>query len=297
MCATLGVNPVSQVRGGALESPSISLGTRLAKAIVVMSHASPRLWLRPVLVLPAFGAILAFAGSARADEPVAAPLAASGTSVVRPADTHTDPATGMQTVVVPEGCSATTQSSGQVVILCPFREPTAVAAAPRQRLDSKWYGWQVLLVDGATFVTGTVIAAASDGEAAGTGVAIALTGYAIGGPIVHWSNGQVGKGFASLGLRLGAPLVGGLTGLAFGAAMDGGCNAYDGCGGAAVGAGLGVIAGGIAAVVIDSAVLARKQVVVTDDEAKRTTPKLQWVPSGGYDAKRQAATVGISGTF
>ena len=243
-----------------------------------------------VLALPVFAAMLSFGGLAAAAEPPAAAVAGSGATVVR-AEAHTDPNTGLQTVVVPQGCTATAQSSGQVVILCPYREPAP--AAPAQRLDSKWYGWQTLLVDASTLTTGILVAAASEGDAGGLGASIALGGYALGGPIVHWANGQVGKGFASLGLRLGAPLVGGLTGFALGAAGDSGCRDF--CLGAAVGATLGVIAGGIAAVVVDSAVLARKQVVVTDGHARR--PTVQWAPTGGYDAKRQAATLGVSGTF
>ena len=35
---------------------------------------------------------------------------------------------------------------------------------------------------------------------------LGLSTYVLGGPIVHFAHGNAGKGFASLGLRVGAPL-------------------------------------------------------------------------------------------
>ncbi len=240
-----------------------------------------------VLSLPVFLAISSAAGVAAADEVQSAPATPAGTAVVRAAPTLTDPQTGAQKVMVPDGCTPTTQSTGQLVILCPYREP--VGTLPQRHTETKWYGWQILLVDAASLVSGAVLAGAGN-DTAGAGVAVIVGGYVLGGPIVHWSNGQVGKGFASLGLRLGAPTAGILTGLAFGAALSGGDSE-----GAAVGAALGFLGGTVAAVVIDSAAFARKTVVVSDEHAAR--PKVQWTPTAGYDAKRQAASMGITGTF
>lgn len=239
-----------------------------------------------LFALPAFTAILTIVGAASADEPETA-QAPAGAAVVRAAPVRTDPQSGVQTINVPSGCTPTTQSTGQIVILCPYQEPGSTL--PERRTETKWYGWQIVLVDSASLVTGLLVSAATDGES-GAGAGLFLTGYALGGPIVHWSNGQVGKGFASLGLRLGAPSLGALSGLALGAALSGGDDIS-----AVVGGVLGMLGGGIAAVVIDSAVLARKTIVVTNEHAAR--PKVQWTPTAGYDAKRQAATMGITGTF
>ena len=255
--------------------------------------------LRSLVALSAVGALLTFAGSAAADDHTddnGKDSAAPAARVVREAETHTDPKSGTQIVSVPKGCTPTTQKNGQVVIFCPFREP---GRTPHAHYESKWYGWETLLVDGAALTLGSVLMAAGDDyDTTGLGAGVLITGYAVGGPIVHWSNGQVGKGFASLGLRLGAPIVVGFGGLAFGALLGAGaCNGTSDCvtGGAAVGAALGVIVGGAAAIAIDSAALARKRVLVTDEPQEQG--KIRWQPTAGYDPKRQAATIGVGGTF
>jgi len=251
---------------------------------------------RRLLALSACAALGLFASSAAAQE---APVSAAG-AVVRPAPTLTDPQTGAQVVHVPIGCTATRSSSGQVVVLCPFAAPGAeTAASTAPRTETKWYGWQTLLVDGVTSTTGLLLIGSGNYELQDAGLGILVGGYALGGPVVHWANGQVGKGFASLGLRVGAPLVAGLSGALVGAAFSG-----DSCGGrvcndtgVAVGAVLGTVGGVIAALVIDTAVLARKTVKVEPEVARARAPKLTWTPTAGFDSKRQAANIGISGTF
>lgn len=250
--------------------------------------------LRSLLALSACAALGLTASAAAAQE---APAPAG--AVVRPAPTLTDPRTGAQTVDVPTGCTATRHTSGQVVILCPFAAPGAEAAEPAKPItDTKWYGWQTLILDGASTTTGLLLMSSSNDTLIDAGGAIILGGYALGGPIVHWSNGQVGKGFASLGLRVGAPLVTGLTGALLGGAFSGGCS--DGwCdnSGIAVGAFLGTLGGAVAAIVIDAAVLARKTVNVAPEQARARAPKLSWAPTAGFDPRRQMASVGISGAF
>ncbi len=201
-----------------------------------------------------------------------------------------------------------TQTSGQVYVLCPATPPAAGTAAPTSapavlvpseagpqpvpppRTEKKWYGWQTLIVDGAVIVTSIAVGASTDtGSAGGT---VYLLGYALGGPIVHWANGQVGMGFASLGLRVGAPVVAGVLGGALAAGASSG-DGYAVVGGAAI----GIVAGSIAAVVVDAAVLARKTVTVDAAEERRASLKLKWAPTAGYDPKREAFQAGIGGTF
>lgn len=213
--------------------------------------------------------------------------------VVKPAQVLTDPKTGVQQVVVPAGCTSTIQQNGQIVVLCPGTEsnPSGRAEAPPEvttTTERKWYGWQTLMVDGITHGVSTVllvgaVSAQSEGMLS-TAASLYISGYLLGGPIVHWSNGQVGKGFASLGIRAGAPIVLGLTGAALGSG-DG-----DTAGSLAV---LGVISGVATAIALDAAVLARKTVTVQ----RTATPKLQWTPNAAYDSRRQAVTVGVGGTF
>jgi hypothetical protein len=73
-------------------------------------------------------------------------------------------------------------------------------------LDDKegrhWYGWQIMITDASAIALG-LTATTSGGP---WGVAAATT-YVLGGPIVHWEHGAVGKGFGSLGLRVLLPLA------------------------------------------------------------------------------------------
>jgi hypothetical protein len=110
-----------------------------------------------------------------------------------------------------------------------------------------WYGWQTLLVDAASFALPLGAAAASvDGGQAGNAFAL---GYMLGGPVVHFAHGNVGRGFGSLGLRVGVPLAGAVAGAAV--TSRSGCD-YCAFGGAIVG-GIAVIGGAIA---LDASLLA-----------------------------------------
>src|SRR5438128_401463 len=89
----------------------------------------------------------------------------------------------------------------------PATEPDA------QGTRTEWYGYETLATDGAAL--GMVLVAAPmpagmrDRVAAG-----ALATYLLGGPVVHWANGEGARGLESLGLRAGLPI-----GLAFVAAV------------------------------------------------------------------------------
>jgi hypothetical protein len=210
-------------------------------------------------------------------------------------------------IQVPVGCTAITQPSGQVTISCAAApsapppppqvvlQPQTAPPAPTTDVapvsERKWYGWQTLIVDGAVLVASVAIAPVSSDGAAAT----FLVGNSLGGPIVHWSNGQVGKGFASLGLRVGAPLVVAGTGAVI-ALAAGGCHAHD-CPAPAIGAGVGLLLGYVTAIVIDAAVIARKTVQVAPDGQRAGTRTINWSPTAGYDSKRQQLSVGIGGTF
>lgn len=51
---------------------------------------------------------------------------------------------------------------------------------------------------------------------------IGMAGHVLTGPVVHWAHGHVGKGFASLGLNVGLPGIGLLSGFAVGGSSWGG---------------------------------------------------------------------------
>lgn len=139
----------------------------------------------------------------------------------------------------------------------PQQVPAYRTYQERRHKQSHWYGWQTLIVDGAWIVGGTPVSAASPGA----GAALILGGYFLGPPIVHWAHGQVGRGFADLGIRFGAPLVLGILGYAV---LHKG-NGDDVLG--AVGAVVGVTLGIIAAIVIDASVLAYETSDDDDEDA------------------------------
>jgi hypothetical protein len=91
---------------------------------------------------------------------------------------------------------------------------TDTAPAPKDRQGLHYYGWQTLLVDGASFSTMFAAIPLESGPVAIAG----LAGYAFGGPIVHAAHGQWGHAFGSFALRAGLPTAAGLTGFAVGAA-------------------------------------------------------------------------------
>lgn len=167
----------------------------------------------------------------------------------------------------------------------PPRQP-AVVAAPRQppapeppREYSRWYGWQTLLSDSAALTLLFAVGAVDLGDGAGKFVGASLGMYLTGGPVIHATHGNWGRAAGSLGLRVGAPLLGG----ALGSSLEECSSGEDFCGlaGAVLGGTLGILT----AVTVDSAALARETV--------RDPPLI--VPS--VRTGRSATWVGISGRF
>lgn len=169
---------------------------------------------------------------------------------------------------------------------CPTRP---VAEAPRAAVRARgggaafdpvalrgrrvWYGWHTLVVDAASIAVSAIGIATANETAYWIGGGLQI----IGAPIVHWTHGRVGTGFADLGLRILLPLTGALiawapnqspTALTIGAAV-----------------------GQVAAIVIDASVLAFE--TPDDDAAPRRAsltalePPPRWslgvapIPHGG----------------
>lgn len=130
--------------------------------------------------------------------------------------------------------------------------------APTGPVHEQWYGWQTLLVDLAGLAVGLIeLGGNSDGSPLFGGV------YFLGGPIVHFAHGHVGRGFGSLVLRLLMPLPGVLVG----AAASLGCaeRGDEPCTNApiVIGGGLGMLG----AIIINAAVLAYEDVPDEDPAA------------------------------
>jgi hypothetical protein len=151
------------------------------------------------------------------------------------------------------------------------------------------YGHQTLISDG---IAALLIASAFTRDDPYSGLMLVVAGadiYALGGPIVHFANRQVGNGFKSLGLRVGLPYLGAMAGNLIGPKDQLVCDGGDGCGsskssaiGIVVGAGLGAIA----AVAIDARFLAKKRVT---ELAPSFAPTASYSPAGW--------SVGLAGSF
>lgn len=69
---------------------------------------------------------------------------------------------------------------------------------------TRWYGGETLAADALSYVTAAVGGAVGSRAVAYTG----LAGFVVATPIIHFTHGNVGAGFASLGLRAGLPALG-----------------------------------------------------------------------------------------
>jgi hypothetical protein len=175
---------------------------------------------------------------------------------------------------------------GRVVLLVAVIAGSRVARADEagdagvsQAAPTSWYGWQTLTSDGSAIALG-VLAYGAD-KAGGTSItnvfwAASVATFFVGAPVIHWTHGHVGKGFGSLGLRVGLPLGAFLAGALIGTAACGESDdSYVPC---PVGVGaLAALAGLVAAPMFDAAILAREPVTPP------AAPPIQaaFVPSDG----------------
>jgi len=145
----------------------------------------------------------------------------------------------------------------------PLLQPIDEAPKPQ----SYWYGWQILIIDGLS----TTLLLSSGGE--GSAATLGAIGYLGGGPLVHGAHGHVGKALGSAGLRFGLPVAGILLGLKadWETAQT-----------------LAVV-GVLAAVTIDTAVLAKKPMT------KPTLPRSTVTPSASVT--REGFSLGLTGSF
>jgi len=110
------------------------------------------------------------------------------------------------------------------------REP---APSPGSR---RWtyYGWKILLADALLVGGPLTIAVATETEGTGSMLIWPTLGYVLAGPAVHAGNGQPRRAGVSLGIRVGAPLIGAAAGA--GAVLDGDWVKIAAAGGAVLGA-------------------------------------------------------------
>jgi len=149
----------------------------------------------------------------------------------------------------------------------------------------QWYGYQTLVIDVAStslFVAGLAtfrlcLSGSTSGgcnnDASGALLLSGLTGYALGGPVIHAAHGHWDKAGYSLALRV----------LPVAAAT--GVGAGGGAGGAAA---LLLIGGAGVAMMVDSAMLGYETVTVE-------TPKVSLAPS--FDPKSRTAGLVVAGSL
>ncbi|WP_437657492.1 hypothetical protein [Sorangium sp. So ce1182] len=169
-------------------------------------------------------------------------------------------------------------------------QPEATAGGGEQpATKTVWYGWQHLLVALGSFVLLPVGA----GTESGALVMVGIGGFTLGGPVTHWANGNVGKGFISLGLNVGGAFGGGLIGLAIASSGDRDNHGWAELGGFLVGGGLGLLAANI----VDMAALEYEERGTAEsyDYIRVRSPRLRLAPQVGLAPG--GATFGLGGAF
>lgn len=165
--------------------------------------------------------------------------------------------------------------------------PAVVPPTPTRKAEKadatrdRWYGWQVLVVDGVSLLVATPALPP-----------LGVAGYVLGAPIVHAAHGSWGTAAGSVGLRVGLPLLGAFVGSE---GLDrGSCREL--CVGGVIGAGAGILT----AIALDAAALSWETVPVTkqDRDEARARPARSFAVSPGIAPRREGGVdVGVTGVF
>ncbi|WP_437504184.1 hypothetical protein [Sorangium sp. So ce1099] len=170
----------------------------------------------------------------------------------------------------------------------PWQPETTAGGGEQPATKTVWYGWQHLLVALGSLIILPVGAGAESAPL----VMVGVGGFALGGPVTHWANGNVGKGFVSLGLNAGGAFGGGLIGLAI---ASPGRDGWEQLAGFVYGGSLGLLAANI----IDIAALEYEERRATERESydyiRVRSPRLRLAPQVGLAPG--GATFGLGGAF
>lgn len=137
-------------------------------------------------------------------------------------------AMGVATVVFVLSATASARAQYTYGAPAPAAQP-----APQVVAAERWFGWQTLIVMGG----GTVLTPV---------FGVGLGGLWLGPPIVHWAHGQVGEGFAVLGINTALGVTGAIAAYAGYCGSDFSCSSSVPLEGlfAIGGAALGMLIGG-----------------------------------------------------
>ncbi|APR76861.1 Hypothetical protein A7982_02208 [Minicystis rosea] len=153
-----------------------------------------------------------------------------------------------------------------------------------------WYGWQSLIVFGVS-TTITIVPSVLGGAV--VGLPLGIGGLVLGGPIVHWANGNVGKGFIGLGVNIGAIGLLGAAGIGIACASTS-CSGEWGALGVFLGGTIGGGLGALTAAIIDASVLAYGE--RSEQTAKARSREIaSLLPS--VDVRPDRAVFGVMGSF
>jgi hypothetical protein len=162
------------------------------------------------------------------------------------------------------------------------------------RYEQVWYGWQALIPDSVAYVA-TLAGGFADASGA---VALGLITWGLGTPIVHMANAEVGKGFASMGMRVMLPLLGsGIGALAGVLATAGKRSANDVGDAAGKGAIIGAFLGAGGCTLVDVLALGYKRQPIETDitSTEQRTRGVTIAPTMNIGKDR--AAIGIGGSF
>jgi hypothetical protein len=155
-----------------------------------------------------------------------------------------------------------------------------------------WYGWQTLIVDGASVVTAVLVSIPPSHPM--LGMPLGGLGLVLGGPIVHWAHGNTEKGFASLAILLATSAVGGAIGVGVSCAarfVEPCSDGEDGWWGRLAGVAVGFPVGAAVGAAIDVSVLAYG----TRAEVASPARRVSVLPA--LDVGRDRVVLGLGGTF
>jgi hypothetical protein len=190
----------------------------------------------------------------------------------------------------PDRAVAAPQADGPPITAA--HEPPPVAPTPLYRPRYLDYRAYLAVADGAAL--GLWIGAIAT-QNAGLGLG-GLGLYVLAGPIIHGTHGQGTRAAASVGLRLGLPVVGLFGGLLVGAAVcdDSGESDFGCLSSAAGGAVVGMVVGTISAMVVDDVFLGK--VELPREQPARLRPRLTAL-GPVTDPKRGMFGMTLAGTF
>lgn len=165
-------------------------------------------------------------------------------------------------------------------------------APPPKRYEKVWYGYQTLIPDAIT------IPAFFGGVLSKTGgiTAGGYLGFILVTPVIHMVHGNVGKGFGSMGIRLGGPPIAALFGAFAGIIINNDSNHIGDAAetGALVGAGIGA---GICAVVDAFGFAYEKQLIDESPPASARSTKPAFTLSPTFGMNKAGGSVGVAGQF